>query len=184
MPSELKELMVGELAEEVGKLENCAFVDYSGLTAQQARSLRVALHETQSRLLVIRNRLAKRVVTDELSSTVPDLFAGNTAVAYSEGDVSALLKLLTDWGKKNRQMPVKGGLVDGNAMTAEQMAAVAKLPPTDVLRAMLLSVMTAPMSGLLRLLNEPRRRVVSILDQKLKGASNGEAAGEVDSSEA
>lgn len=184
MPSELKELMVGELTAEVGELENCAFVDYSGLTAQQARGLRVKLRETQSRFLVMRNRLARRVLTDELSSAVPDLFAGSTAVVYSEGDVSALLKLLTDWGKKNRQMPVKGGLVDGRAMTAEQMGAVAKLPPTDVLRSMFLSVITAPMSGLLRLLNEPRRRMVTILDQKLKGASNGEAAGEVDSSEA
>ena len=110
MPSELKELMVSELTEKIGGLDSCAFVDFTGLNAQAVRDLRLKLHQADSRLFVVKNRLAQRVLPDDMATALPDLFAGSTAVAHGTGDPSAMLKTLIDWGKKNRPLPLKGGL--------------------------------------------------------------------------
>jgi len=184
MPSELKELMVSELTEKIGGLDSCAFVDFTGLNAQAVHDLRLKLYQADSRLFVVKNRLAQRVLPDDMATALPDLFAGSTAVAHGTGDPSAMLKTLIDWGKKNRPLPLKGGLVDGRTMTPQQLADVAKLPSREVLRAHLLATITAPMTTLLRLLNEPRRRLVSILDQKQKGAQDAEPSADAESSEA
>jgi len=184
MPSELKQMMVAELTERFGELSDVAFVDYSGLDAQQMRDLRVKLHQADSRLFVVKNRLSQRVITDDLQRLGPELFEGPTAAAYGEGDTSAMLKTLLDWGKDNRPVPLKGGLVDGEPMTAEQLAEVAKLPSRDALRAQLLATINAPMTTLLRLLNEPRRRMVAILDQKQDGTQDADSSADAESSEA
>ena len=184
MPSQLKEMMMSELTDKVGRLNDCAFVDFKGLNAQGVGDLRLKLHETDSRLFVVKNRLAMRVLPDELQQVLPGLFTGSTGVVHGDGDPSTMLKTLIDWGKKNRAAAVKGGMIDGKAMTAQQVAQVAALPSRDMLRAQLLAVLTAPMTNLLRLLNEPKRRLVSILDQKLKGAEDADSAPDAEPTDA
>lgn len=175
MPSELRGMIVAELTERVGKLSDCAFVDLSGLNAQQTRDLRVKLRGANGQLLVVKNSLVRRALPASADAALGSIFAGSTAVAHGKADPAVLLRTLIDWGRKNRPIPLKGGIVDGRPMTAQQMGQVAALPPRDVLRARLLATIMAPMAGLLRLLNEPKRRLVSILDQRAKQGAEGAA---------
>ena len=177
MPSELKTLMTAELKETFGSASDLAFFDYSGLTATDAHDLRATLHKIDGRISVVKNSLMKLAMPEELCDTAPEIFTGPLAVAHGDTDASAILKALLDWAKDNRrEIALKGGIVDGRPVSADELKLVARLPSRDELRAQLLATIAAPMTTLLRLLNEPRRRMVAILDQKAKkGQADGPA---------
>ena len=179
MPSELNTMVVSELHQQIGSRSDFAVFSYSGLTAEQAHGLRSKLYAADSRMFVVKNSLVRRALSDAAADALSETLAGPTAVALGDCDPSAMLKAMMDWSKDaGFALELKGGLIDGLPLTGEELKAVAKLPARDVLKAHLLATIMAPMTGLLRLLNEPMRRMVAILDQKAKQGADGEPAGE------
>jgi len=94
---------------------------------------------------------------------VADLITGPTAVVYGGDDPVVLTKSVLDWSKKMKLLKVRGGMIDGKALTPEDVKALADLPSIDVLRGQVVSAIASPLTGLVGALQGVLRNFVSVL---------------------
>ena len=150
---ELKKQLVEDIKSELGNAKSIIFVDYRGSTVSEETALRKEFRENGVTYKVLKNRLLTRAL-DALGITGYDakMFEGTTAVAYSTDEV-APARIFCKHSKDLDKMAVKFGIVDGQIKTKEQVEELAKLPSKDVLIAMLLGMLNAPISAMARALN-------------------------------
>ena len=150
---ELKKQLVEDIKSEFGNAKSIIFVDYRGITVSEDTALRKEFRENGVTYKVLKNRLLTRAL-DALGITGYDakMFEGTTAVAYSTDEV-APARIFCKHSKDLDKMAVKFGIVDGQIKTKEQVEELAKLPSKDVLIAMLLGMLNAPISAMARALN-------------------------------
>ena len=150
---ELKKQLVEDIKSEFGNAKSIIFVDYRGITVSEDTALRKEFRENGVTYKVLKNRLLTRAL-DALGITGYDakMFEGATAVAYSTDEV-APARIFCKHSKDLDKMAVKFGIVDGQIKTKEQVEELAKLPSKDVLIAMLLGMLNAPISAMARALN-------------------------------
>ena len=149
---ELKKQLVEDIKSELGNAKSIIFVDYRGITVSEDTALRKEFRENGVTYKVLKNRLLTRAL-DALGITGYDakMFEGTTAVAYSTDEV-APARIFCKHSKDLNKMAVKFGIVDGQIKTKEQVEELAKLPSKDVLIAMLLGMLNAPISAMARAL--------------------------------
>lgn len=131
-----------------GKLQNSistVVADYRGLNVQQVTELRKQLREAGVEFQVLKNTLLRRATAAAELTDLDAVLTGPTAVAFSETDAVVAAKVLNDFAKKNDALKLKGGVVEGKVIDADQLKALAELPSRDGLLSMLLSVLQAPM---------------------------------------
>ena len=140
---------IGELKTKIGASSDFVFTEYRGLTVEQITNLRKQLREKHAEFHVVKNNFA-RIAFDELgySKAVEPVFAGPTAVAFAKGDSNAVAKILVDFAKEVPALKVKAGLVDREFFDEAAIAAFSRLPSRNVLLAMLMSTMRAPVQNL------------------------------------
>lgn len=139
-----KELQVNEVVEKL-RASTCTVVaDYRGLNVAQVTQLRKLLREANIEFQVIKNSLTRRATAQTELTELDQHLTGPTAIAFSNDDLVAPAKILTDFAKKNEALKVKGGVVEGRVVDFEQIKALASLPSRDGLLSMLLSVLQAP----------------------------------------
>ena len=150
---ELKKQLVEDIKSELENAKSIIFVDYRGITVSEDTALRKEFRENGVTYKVLKNRLLTRAL-DALGITGYDakMFEGTTAVAYSTDEV-APARIFCKHSKDLDKMAVKFGIVDGQIKTKEQVEELAKLPSKDVLIAMLLGMLNAPISAMARALN-------------------------------
>lgn len=136
-----------ETVSEVSNLlkENQALlvVEYRGLTVSELTSLRKSLRASESSLAVYKNTLVRRALKESNIEGLDSYLEGPNAFIFSK-DVTKGPKVVTKFAKKNDNLVIKCGLVDGKAYNADEMKAIAKLPDKNGLIAMLLSCLQAP----------------------------------------
>src|SRR5215208_3160278 len=137
MKKEDKEQVVAELTERLRTSETMIVADYRGLTMPQIESLRTQLLEHGARFSVVKNTLTRIAAEAAGADALLALLEGPTAVAFleTEGDPVAVAKALGDTARTTRILTVRGGVLDGRPISAEEVEALAKVPPVDVLRA-------------------------------------------------
>lgn len=124
---------------------SCAVItDYRGLNVAQVTQLRKTLRESGVEFRVIKNSLLRRATAQAELSELDEHFAGPTAIAFSKDDVIAPAKILTEFAKKNENLVVKAGVVEGKVVGFDQIKALSDLPSREGLLSMLLSVLQAP----------------------------------------
>jgi large subunit ribosomal protein L10 len=114
------------------------------LNVAQVTQLRKLLREANIEFQVIKNSLTRRATAQTELTELDEHLTGPTAIAFSNDDLVAPAKILTDFAKKNDALKVKGGVVEGRVVDFEQIKALASLPSRDGLLSMLLSVLQAP----------------------------------------
>lgn len=160
---EEKRALVAELTEKMKNASAGVLVDYKGITVADDTKLRRELRTADVEYAVIKNTML-RFAINELGLTDLDAqMNGTTALAISPTDPVAAAKILTAYAKKNDKFKVKGGFVDGKALTAAEVADLAQLPPRDVLIARVLAGFNAPISGLVGVTSGLLRGVVAAL---------------------
>jgi large subunit ribosomal protein L10 len=138
-----KEQAVAEVTEKFKASASTIIADYRGLNVAQVTQLRKTLREAGIEFVVLKNSLARRASANaELG--LDEYLTGPTAIAFSKDDLVAPAKILTEFAKKNDQLSVKGGVVEGRVVGYDQIKALAELPSRDGLLSMLLSVLQAP----------------------------------------
>jgi len=119
---------------------------------------------------VVRNTLAKRALVGTEYECLDEVFVGPTLVAFSTEDPGSAARLIKDYAKELEALEVKALAIGGEMLSADQIDRVAKLPTLDEARALLLSVMLAPVIKLARTFNEVPtklvRAVAAVRDQK------------------
>lgn len=139
-----KEKLVAELSEKLSG-NSCSIVtDYRGLTVTQVTELRKSLREAGIEFSVLKNTMLRRATASAELTDLDQYLTGPTAIAFSKDDVVAPAKILTEFAKKNDQLEVKGGIVEGKVVDFAQIKALADLPSREGLLSMLLSVLQAP----------------------------------------
>jgi large subunit ribosomal protein L10 len=170
MNKEDKERTVAELTERLRTSPTLIVADYRGLSMPEIDGLRGELLKHGARFSVVKNTLTRRAAEAAGVDALLALLDGPSAIAFleSEGDPVAVAKALGDAARTTRVLAVKGGVLEGRAITAEDVQNLAKLPPADVLRAQLVGALAAPMTTVVGIFSAPLRDLVGVIDARIR----------------
>ncbi|MEV7424848.1 MULTISPECIES: 50S ribosomal protein L10 [unclassified Streptomyces] len=140
-----KAAAVAELTDKFRSSNAAVLTEYRGLTVAQLKELRRSLGEN-AQYAVVKNTLTKIAANEAGINTLDDLFAGPTAVAFVTGDPVVSAKGLRDFAKDNPNLIIKGGVLDGKALTADEIKKLADLESREVLLAKLAGAMKGKQS--------------------------------------
>ncbi|HFU9381302.1 TPA: 50S ribosomal protein L10 [Streptococcus agalactiae] len=132
------------IAEKMKAAASIVVVDSRGLTVERDTNLRRSLRESDVEFKVIKNSILIRAAEKAGLEDLKELFVGPSAVAFSNEDVIAPAKVISDFAKDAEALEIKGGSVDGKFTSVEEINALAKLPNKEGMLSMLLSVLQAP----------------------------------------
>ena len=134
---------VAELTERFNGSTGAVLTEYRGLTVAQLAELRRTLGDNAT-FTVVKNTLTKIAVTEAgLSDQLSSLLAGPSAVAFVDGDVVEAAKGLRDFSRANPLLVIKGGVLDGQAITPAEVIRLADVEPREVLLAKLAGALKA-----------------------------------------
>jgi large subunit ribosomal protein L10 len=150
---EQKAAAVAEIAANIRESDAVFAVDYRGLSVPQASELRARLRAADARFSVVKNTLTERAADEAGAEALKQLLEGPTALTFVRGDAAAAAKALRDYGRQTELLPFKGGILNGAALTPEDIGNIARLPSREVLYQQLVGVVAHPISGLARTLN-------------------------------
>lgn len=154
---------VAALHAKFGVMKGAVVSDYRGLNVQEMSRLRRQLREVDVELHVVKNTLARRAAAATDFEQIAESFVGPTSIAFTEGDAVAMAKVLTEYAKREPKLEIRAGLAEGQALTPERVAALAELPPREVLLAQALGSLKSPMSGLVGVLQGVARQLVYVI---------------------
>lgn len=169
-----KKAIVAEVNEAAQSALSAVIADYRGLSVGQMTALRKQAREGGVYLKVVRNTLARRAVDGTDFECLQESLVGPTVLAFSQEDPGAAARLMKDFCKENKALEVKALSISGQVLGAEQIDVLAKMPTLDQARAMLMSVMIAPVTKLARTLNEipaSITRVMAAVAEEKKNAA-------------
>lgn len=141
---ENKKQVVSEIATKLRESESTVLVDYRGLDVAEVTELRQQLREAGVEFKVYKNTMSRRAADQAELSELNEVLVGPTAIAFSNDDVIAPAKILNNFAKEHEALEIKGGVIQGNIATLEQIKELADLPNYEGLLSMLLSVLQAP----------------------------------------
>jgi large subunit ribosomal protein L10 len=165
-----KEAAVAELADEFRNSSGAVLTDYRGLSVDDLQALRRALGDNAT-YAIVKNTLTKIAAEDAGIDSIADLLVGPSAIAFVKGDVVETAKGLRDFGRTNEALVIKGGYLEGNSVTADEINRLADLESRDVLLAKLAGAMQASLQNAASLFNAPladAARVLGALQTKLE----------------
>lgn len=175
-----KERAIAELAERLRASDTLLVADYRGLTMSEIDSLRGELIKHGARFSVVKNTLTRRAAEEAGVPALLALLEGPTAIAFIEtgGDAVAVAKALDAAARNTKVLTVRGGVLDGSAIGAEDVQSLATLPPTDVLRAQLLGAIAGPLTAVVGLLAAPLRDLVGLIDARIEDSAGAQSSSE------
>jgi large subunit ribosomal protein L10 len=149
-----KAAAVAGLVEQFQESAGAVLTEYRGLSVKQLQELRRALGENAN-YAVVKNTLTKIAASEAGVEGFDDLLTGPTAIAFINGDVVETAKGLRDFAKANPSLVIKGGVLDGQPLEAQDFARLADLESREVLLAKLAGGMLASLTQAVQLLNAP-----------------------------
>lgn len=156
MPSEKvlenKKAMVAQLVERLKNAQAGVLADYRGLTVEEDTNLRRKLREAGVEYTVMKNSIIRFAAREVGLEGLEDILEGPTAIATSTDDVISPAKVLNDFAKDNEAMEIKGGFVEGNVITVDEVKQYASIPSKEVLISKMLGSLQSPIGALARTL--------------------------------
>ncbi|HEY5303800.1 MAG TPA: 50S ribosomal protein L10 [Acidimicrobiales bacterium] len=143
---------VDEVKARVDATTTAVVTEYRGLTVAEISNIRRQLRTLGADYKVFKNTLVRRAVAGTNVEPLTQFLEGPTAIAFVEGDVSAVAKALRDLAKASPKLILKGGVLDGKALTPRDISALADLPSRDVLLAQFAGALAAPLRTMASLL--------------------------------
>ena len=171
-----KEEAIADLKEKFGRASCVYLADFRGLDVEGANELRSKIRSEGGgdfEYRVTKNAVLKLAAGDTDVASIAEHFQGPTSVAISYGDPVALAKVLADFAKGHDVFKLKAGVLEGNAITPAEIVQIATLPSLDQLRGMIVGLLQAPATKLVRLLCEPGSQLARVVSAR--GAQEGEA---------
>lgn len=180
MNRDQKAAVIDEIAGQIKESQAVFAVDYRGISVTQAAELRSKLRESDATFRVVKNTLTERAADAAEAEALKAFLEGPTAFTFVRGDAAAAAKALSDFQKASDLLAFKGGLMEGNALDAEQIRAISKLPSREVLYGQLVGLVASPITGLARSLNA----LIGGLAIALAGVQEKKEKGEIPSGDA
>lgn len=175
MNIEPKKQFVQQLNERFGKSKIVILTDYKGLDVGAITDLRRQLREAKVEFEVIKNTMLRLASDGTDVALIRDNFKGPSAIAISYDDPVAPAKILSDFAKKNQNLELKIGVMNGKVLDLASIKALSSLPSREELLAQVLSAMIAVPTSFVRALNDVPVRMLNVLqavkDQKEQAAA-------------
>ena len=151
-----KEELVKSLAERLKSAKVIILTDYRGINVSDVTKLRSDLRNVNAEYKVIKNNIVKRALDMNGESGLDDLLTGPTAVLMGDEDYLEPSKVIYNFSKNNDFYKIKGGIIDGKVVSAEEIITLAKLPSKQELLAKLAGCLLANISKLAVALDQVR----------------------------
>jgi len=159
-----KEQIVSELQEKLKKANLGVLTSFNAMNVEKMEALRNALRKNDAELKVVKNTLLGIASRDTGFSVLADHFKYPIAVVLSYKDPVAPTKALMEFAKKNPELEIKIGVLDGKLLSKPELIALAELPSREVLLGKLVSVMAAVPTSLVTVLSAVPRSLVQVLN--------------------
>src|SRR5215469_8370953 len=164
MKKEEKTEVVAELAESLNRASLAVISEYKGIKAGESDDLRRRFRAAQGEFRVAKNTLVRLAIKDTKFQALEPNLGGAVGLVLSYADPVELAKTISSLRDLGDRFKVRGGVLEGRPLTAADIAALAVLPPREVIFAQLLGLLQAPATRLARLLNEPGSALARLLD--------------------
>ena len=163
MPNAQNKEMLASIKEDLDGVSAMWVVDYRGLTVKEMQQLRRDIRETGSVLKVYKNTLVHLALSEAELPTLDDMLSGPSAFVFSGNDVAASAKALKTFAKANENLEIKGGLMEGAAVSAAEVAAIASLPSREQLMAQIAGAISGVARGLATTINGVPRGLAQVV---------------------
>jgi large subunit ribosomal protein L10 len=157
--------IVAELTEEIRGATALLVTDPRGLNVGQLSDLRRSLRTHGASFRVTKNTLGRIAARDAGADALVDLLSGPSGVALCSADPAPVAKALADFARTSRLLELRGGVLDGRAIDADDAKRLATLPPRQELLAQLVGGLVSPIQGFANVLSQLPRNLVVALDQ-------------------
>ena len=141
---EEKANQVDVMATKLKDASSVVVVDYLGLTVEEVTDLRKQLRDEEVEMHVVKNTILRRAAEAAELEGLNENFAGPTAIIIGTGDVVTPARITNDFAKNAEALEIKGGAINGDVVSVDEIKKVASLPNREGLLSMLLSVLQAP----------------------------------------
>ena len=185
-----KVAVVDEVREKFDSTDGALLTEYRGLDVPALASLRKELRAAGGEYKIYKNTLV-RIAARERDLDLDELLTGPTAIAFvgekedgSPGDAAAVAKALKEFAKGNDKLVLKGGVLDGAALTADDIKALAELPSREVLLSQIAGLLQAPLAEFVGLLDAVPREFSYALQALIDEGGAGEAGAATETAEA
>jgi len=139
---------VASLTERLSRATSAVITDYRGLTVAQLEELRARLRGQGIDYVVVKNTLARRAAEEAGVGAFAEVLRGPVGLALGYGELSAPARILNEYFRANRRLPMVAGLVEGTVLDAEGVRTLAELPSREALLAQLAGTLQAPLTRL------------------------------------
>jgi large subunit ribosomal protein L10 len=171
-----KREVVERLVAQIKESKALIVTDYRGLTVTQTAELRRTLREAGASFHIAKNTLARLAAEQAERPTLIEFLEGPTAIAFISDDPAATAKRLSEVARSTRILAVKGGVMNGHTLTADQIRELGDLPPRTTLLSQVVGAVNGPVQGTVGVLNAPLRDIVALLDAYIEKREAAEAA--------
>ena len=170
MPNAQNKEMLENIKADLEGVSAVWVVDYRGLTVKEIQNLRHTVREAGAGMKVYKNTLMRIALEQSDLPTLDDLLEGPSAFVFAGDDVAAAAKAVKNFAKDNQNLEIKGGLMEGKAVTAAEVEAIASLPSREELIAQIAGAISGVARGLATTVNGVPRGLAQVVkavaDQK------------------
>jgi len=175
LPTREKQELVAEIKENISNNNVAIITQYVGMNVAQATELRKQLREADTLFKVYKNTLARLALRELGLESAADLMEGPTSWAFCKDPV-APAKILKTYAKEVPFVIMRGGILNGAQVSAEQLDVLADLPSREQLLAQVVGTIAMPMRNMVGVLSALPRNLVNVLEQIRKQKEEAEAA--------
>ncbi len=165
---------VATLEKVLADAKGVYLADFNGMTVEVISELRKRCRKSDVRMEVVKNTLLKRAAQATGNEALTASLSGSTALVTSETDQVVPAKILVEFAKEFKLPQVKRGMIDGRALSAQEVEDVSALPPKDVLLGQLAGTLQAPLKNFVSAITSPLRDLAGVLNalaEKKEGAA-------------
>ena len=163
MPTPQKEAVIQEMSEKFSNASSIFVADFTGIDVNTITELRRGFREANVEYRVVKNTLLKRATEGTAIEPLHEHLTGPTAILVSLEDPIAPVKVLVKYLKDFSALSIKGGVLEGKALSAEETKELSTLPGRQELLSQVLSLCVSPHVGLLNTLNGIPQKFVRVL---------------------
>lgn len=166
MPTTAKAHTIDELSEQLANAKLIVLTDYRGLRVSDLQDLRTNLRKSGGEIRVAKNTLTRIAAENAGIAGLEPYLEGPLALGIASDDIVAFTKSLSDFARTSRILTIRGGVLDKNFITAEQVEAISTLPSKEALQAKLLGLLQSPLARTVGVLSGPSRSIAYLLQAR------------------
>jgi large subunit ribosomal protein L10 len=163
---DIREKIIDEVSQGISEAQGYFFINFNKLKAEAISRLRSSLSGANAKIFVTKNSLFKVAFDKNSKSELSDFITQETALIFIyDKDMVKAAKALIDFSKENESLQLRGGVIKGQKLAAENIAALAKLPSKEMLLGMAVSGFASPITGFLTALNQVILKFVWVIEE-------------------